>query len=138
MKKIILVLIILLLSSCFKTTTIDTAPIIGNFHSECRLGNIEYYGNYNVSKDSVEMYFIRKERVFLYTYTQVFDNTEYTFDKDTIYIDKELYHYDINQFKDILIQKNSLPRDTTIFKITRNMYCTWECFDEMYSIYVKD
>lgn len=137
MKKIILILItILSIIACSSIEIIDKPVIYGNFYSECSIRNVEYYGNYNIGKDSVEMYFIRKEKVFLYTYTYVFDNIEYTFNKDTTYIDKEIYHYNLDQFKDILIKKNDLPRDTTIFKITNNMYCTWECFDEMYKVYV--
>ena len=139
MKKIILIFItILSLSACVKSEIDNHSFIVGNFHSECKIGNVEYYGNYNVSVDSVEMYLIRRERCPLEVIEYAFGDNVYTMNKDTVYIDKENYHYKFDKFKELLIKKNTLPRDTTIFKITNNMYCTWECFDEMYNAYVKN
>ena len=139
MKKIISLFIILFCAiGCLQTITIDTPTVAGHYHSECSIGNVGYYSNFNVNRDSVEMYLLRIERVTLYKEKYDFGNSIYTFDEDTLYVDTEVYNYNLSQFKDLLIKKNTLPRDTTIFKITLNMYCTWECFDEMYSIYVKD
>ena len=107
------------------------------FHSECTLRNVEYYGNYNIQPKVVEMYLIRRERVVLSVDEYPVGGSIYTMTRDTVYIDREIYHYNLEQFKDLLIKKNELPRDTTIFKITNNMYCDWKTFDQMYNKYIK-
>lgn len=128
----------LFLSSCVKSE-VDRYPfVVGNFHSECKIGNVEYYGNYNVAENNVEIYLIRREKCILYIKDYDFGDYVYTMNKDTVYIDKEIYHYNLEEFKDLLIKKNTLQRDTTVFKITNNMYCTWKCFDEMYNTYIHN
>jgi hypothetical protein len=140
MKKIILIIItILSIFACVKSEVdvhFDTTTKF--FYSECKVGNVEYYGNYNISEniDIAEMYLVRKERCTLDVIEYTFGDNVYTMNKDTVYIDVEHYHYTLEEFKTLLIKKNTLPRDTTIFKITNNMYCTWECFDNMYNKYV--
>ena len=138
MKKIISIFItILALSSCYKTTIDKSELIPGFFHSECSIGDsLFYYMNCNVDYEYAKLQFIRKK---VYTIDNIyfyFDNEEYAIYKDTLITLQENYIYNPNDFKYMLINKNKIKRDTSIFKITSNMYCTWECFDNIYNKYV--
>ena len=132
MKNLLAVICILFCCACSKTftderyTKADYNPV-DHFYSKCVLGDVEYCSHYNIQMKSVEMYFVRREHAII----SAAEN------RDTVYIDKESYIYDFEQFKELLIKKSALPRDTTIFKITNNMYCQWEIFDQMYNKYIK-
>lgn len=141
MKKLFILICSLICLSCYKSVIDDKQSVqadhVDHFHSECVIGDIEYYGSYNINpRTDVEMYLVRREKCILAVVEYEIDGMVYTMNKDTVYIDKEIYHYKLGEFKNLLIKKNQLPRDTTIFKITNNMYCDWKTFDQMYTKYV--
>lgn len=140
MKKIIFILLsVFIISACYKTEIYKPELTLGFFHSECSIGDsLFYYMNCNVNYEYADIQFIRKNVKTIKEYHYFFNNTEYTIKKDTVITLMENYKYYGELFKYMLTDKNQENRDTTIFKITSNMYCTWECFDKMYNKYVKD
>lgn len=137
MKKLFILICSLICLSCSKSVIDEQSVQVDHFHSECVMGDVKYYGSYNINhRTDVEMYLVRRERCILAVIEYEFDGVTYTMNKDTVYIDKEIYHYKFEEFKNLLIKKNQLPRDTTVFKITNNMYCDWKTFDQMCVKYI--
>jgi hypothetical protein len=57
--------------------------------------------------------------------------------RDTVPAIQEIYHYTPEEFITMLHRKCTIKRESDIFKITPNMYCTWKTFDQIYTKYVK-
>ena len=140
MKKIIILLISLLsISSCFIEKDYDTQVLMyHNFHDECAFGDsVFYYMSCNVSPKEAEFYFVKRQLINIQRDTINILNDLYIIKNSDVYITNEVYKYNITDFKKVLIEKNSIPRDTTIFKFSRNMYMSWFCFDEIYKTYIE-
>ena len=116
MKKLILILLVALIGiiSCVKNEII--------------------YNPWEVSKSFQDVC----KYVLLWVQDVVFQDMVYHVNRDTVYVDREDYRYTPDEFRNVLINKNKLQRDTTIFKFTPNMYCTWETFDKIYNTYIKE
>ena len=140
MKKVILFLILLLgMSSCVKyEQTINPWLTPRTFVDVCKTkDSTTYYMCCNIGKEEVEIYFAKKQYVLLWVEDIDFGNQIYHMNRDTVYIDREDYRYTPDEFIDVLINKNKTKRDTTIFKFTPNMYCSWKVFDEIYNTYIE-
>jgi len=138
MKKLIYILTALLcLTSCYKSWIVteenENILHVGYFHDECSLGDsTSYYMSCNVNYEDVEMYFVRRTRRVLGVDTIYVADKIYHLVQDTLLVKVENYKYTPDEFKEILMEKNMTPRDTTIFQFTQDMYCTWETFDKIY------
>jgi len=140
MKRFVFILVALLgIVSCVKNELIsDPWEATRSFQDVCKYDeNTTYYMSCNVNKEEVEVYFSKKSIVKLWTDEIVFEGKTYYMDKDTVYIDLEDYRYTRDEFTEVLIEKNKIPRDTTIFKFTPNMYCSWKTFDRIYNTYIR-
>jgi hypothetical protein len=140
MKKIILILLsIICLSSCFKGIYTDTPAPTGTFNEEITIGDtLIYYTSCNMTRQEVELYFVKRIRRILGINEWDALNMTYYMEKDTVIISQEDYRYTPDEFKEVLAEKNKIKRDTTIFHFTQEMCCSWELFDKMYNCYIKD
>ena len=139
MKKILLILIATFsLISCYKTEIIDVYPI-GYLNDECNIGDTTlYHMNCNMNKDWVEMYFVKRTTKTLGMKEVPMLDKIYYMNVDTTIISHESYKYTPDEFREVLIEKNKIQRDTTIFKYTPVMYCTWALFDKIYKRYINE
>lgn len=140
MKKVILIFVALIsLTSCLKDEiTSNPWEVSRYFQDVCPYGeNTTYYMSCNINSEEVELYFSKKTKVTLWTDEIVFEGQTYYMDRDTVYIDREDYRYTPAEFTEVLIEKNKIKRDTTVFRFTRNMFCTWATFDKIYKTYIK-
>jgi hypothetical protein len=142
MKKLILILLVTLIGiiSCVKNEIIyNPWEVSKSFQDICKYDeNTTYYMSCNINPKEVEVYFSKKTYVLLWVQHVVFQDMVYHVNRDTVYIDREDYRYTPDEFRNVLISKNKLQRDTTLFKFTPNMYCTWETFDKIYNTYIKE
>lgn len=140
MKKLVILLISLLsICSCIMKQDFDNSGLIyNNFHDECSFGDsVFFYMNCNVSPKEAEFYFVKRELINIQRDTiSVWENLYIIKNSDT-YITNEVYKYNSTDFKKVLIEKSFTPRDTTVFKFSKNMYMTWSCFDEIYKTYIE-
>ena len=138
MKKIILILLsIIYLSSCFKNDVYNTRLMGASFTDTFSVGDtVTYYMSCNVINEKVEMYFVRRlETKIGVTPISVADNVYYRDDCEIV-ITIEDYKYTNDEFVEMLIEKNEIPRESDIFKFSSVMYCSWKVFDKMYNKYV--
>lgn len=138
MKKIILILLsIICLSSCYKNDVYNSGLMSTTFTDTFSVGDtVTYYMSCNVINEKVEMYFVRRiEAKIGVTPISVADNVYYRDDIEII-ITIEDYKYEKDEFIEMLIEKNQIPRDADIFKFSSVMYCSWKVFDKMYNKYV--
>lgn len=140
MKKILLILItIFSLISCIKDEIIDEPNPIGCLNDECTIGDTTlYHINCNMNKDWVEMYFVKRTTKTLNVKKVPILDKIYYMNVDTTIINYESYKYTPDEFREVLIEKNKIQRDTTIFKYTPVMYCSWVLFDEIYKRYINE
>ena len=139
MKKIILILLSLIcITSCYKNISDEQYLRYGSFYDEINLNDsTSYYMSCNIVPDEVEMYFVKKERYTISIERVAIIDTVYYVKKYSSDISREVYKYDHKEFRELMIEKNKLPRDTTIFKFTPNMYCSWKVFDKIYNTSIK-
>ena len=140
MKRFILILLVIFsVTSCYKTYIIDEPwPVGKSFQDTFIIGDTTtYYMSCNVTRVEVEMYFARKTRRITGVKEYIFGENIYYINQYTVFVTREDYRYTPDKFKEVLIEKNKIPRDTTIFKFTPEMYCSWSVFDQMYKTYVK-
>ena len=140
MKKVLLILILLVnVTACYNTIPMEMNSLQpGYFQDVCQLDdNTTYYMSCNVTHREAEIYFARKERAVIGVKEILIDGSVRYMDKDTAFVTVEDYRYTPDQFKLVLIKKSLIPRDTSVFKFTNNMYCSWGVFDEIYETYVK-
>ena len=97
---------------------------------------VTYYMSCNVINEKVEMYFVRRLKTKIgVTPISVADNVYYRDDCEIV-ITIEDYKYTNDEFVEMLIEKNQIPRESDIFKFSSVMYCSWKVFDKMYNKYV--
>lgn len=117
----------------------DPWKIYTSFQDICKYDdNTTYYMSCNINQEEVELYFTKKSYVLIWTEDVNSQGMVYHVNRDTVYIDIEDYRYTHNEFAELLVQKNKIKRDTTIFKFTPNMYCNWSTFDQIYNTYIKE
>ncbi len=97
---------------------------------------VTFYMCCNVINNNVEMYFVRRlETKIGSTDVSEMDNVYYRDDCEIV-ITIEDYKYTNDEFVEMLIEKNEIPREGDIFKFSSVMYCSWKVFDKMYNKYV--
>ena len=139
MKKIILILLsIICLSSCYKNDVYNTRLMGASFTDTFSVGDtVTYYMSCNVINEKVEMYFVRRLKTKIgSTDVSEMDNVYYRDDCEIV-ITIEDYKYTNDEFVEMLIEKNQIPREGDIFKFSSVMFCSWEVFDKMYNKYVR-
>lgn len=125
-RNLFVVAILLILPGCFgvKVNKNELSP--GHYYDECSISKSEFYKmTCDVYPDWASLHFQRWKEITLEDFGRPGK-------KDTVMTLEETYNLAPGQFRYLLASKNSLPRDTTIFKITSNMYCTWETFDRIF------
>lgn len=137
-KVLIFISLLLMIIGCYKIETYDKVFPFGCFQDTIQIKDTTYYMSFNINIDDVELYFIKKIK-WRYDASEIhiLNNTYYK-ENYTVLINNEDYKYTQLEFKKILIEKNKIPRDTTIFKFTPNMYCSWEMFDKIYNLYKNE
>jgi len=136
-KLFILILSLLVFVGCYKTEIYDEPYPIGYFQDTVELVDTTYYMSCNGNGKEVELYFIRKIK-WRHGKTEINLGDEILeLENYSVSIYNEDYRYTPSEFKELLIEKNKTPRDTTIFRFTTTMYCSWEVFDKIYKVYIK-
>jgi len=140
MKKIIfLITVIFSIVSCYKSEIYTDVLPFDSFNDECSLGDTLIYNmNCTVNEKNANIQFIRRHIKEIRIDTISFKDKQYIFKRDTVITLFEEYKYGRYSFIEMLNEKNNIPRDTTIFKFSNNMYCTWNMFDKIYNKYVKN
>lgn len=137
-KVLIFISLLLMIIGCHKIETYDKVFPFRCFQDTIQIKDTTYYMSFNININDVELYFIRKIK-WRYDTSEIHTlNDTYYKEKYTVLINNEDYKYTQLEFKKILIEKNKIPRDTTIFKFTPNMYCSWEMFDKIYNLYKNE
>lgn len=138
MKKLFFILITLLsISSCYKIWTDQPEWAVGSYRAQFSVGDsVFYYNTFNVWRNCTELYLVKKEVHTLYVKYYTFDNREYYVNKDSVAVKQEDYTYSPDEFIILLNDLNKIPREGSIFKITPEMYCSWELFDTLYNKYI--
>ena len=137
MKKLIyVILLIFTCISCYKIEVYKPELFPGYFNDEITVGDsLEFHINCYVSYKDANIQFVKKKCIFKKTWEENIGSVILTMKKDTVTVLMEEYNYSPLTFKYMLKEKNTIPRDTTIFKFDGNMYCSWKIFDEIYNTY---
>ncbi len=140
MKKFILILLTLFaVTSCYVTWVDKPELTPAYFNDEVVVcDSIIYNMNCQVYTDSAKMEFIK--RLWITTDTHQVIITKDTFDikKNSLSLLEEELVYSPIGFKQMLIEKNKLPRDNWWFMITPNMGISWYTFDKIFNKYIED
>ena len=141
MKKLILILLVTLIGiiSCVKNEIIyDPWMVSNSFQDVCKYDeNTTYYMSCNANREDVELYFARKIKWRWGVEEKNFGDEIYYMENYSVSVYNENYKYTPSEFRDLLIETNQIPRDTTIFRFTTTMYCSWDVFDKIYKAYIK-
>lgn len=136
-KIFILILSLLVFVSCYKSTIYGEIPPVGYFNDTIELVDTTYYMSCRGNYDEVELYFIRKIK-WRHGKTEInLGDKIYYMENYTVSVYNEDYRYTPSEFRNLLLEKNQMTRDTTIFRFTPNMYCSWDVFDKIYKVYIK-
>ena len=140
MKKFILILLTLFaVTSCYVTWVDKPELTPAYFNDEVVVcDSIIYNMNCQVYTDSAKMEFVK--RLWITTDTHQVIITKDTFDikKNSLSLLEEELVYSPIGFKQMLIEKNKLPRDNWWFMITPNMGISWYTFDKIFNKYIED
>lgn len=140
MKKFILILLTLFaFTSCYVTLVDKPELTPAYFNDEVVVcDSIIYNMSCQVYTDSAKMEFIK--RLWINTDTHQVIIAKDTFDikkKSLSLLEEELVYSPIG-FKQMLVEKNKLPRDNWWFMITPNMGISWYTFDKIFNKYIED
>ena len=136
-KLVILILSLLVFAGCYKSTIYGEMPPVGYFNDTIELVDTTYYMCCNANREEVELYFARKIKWRFGTSEINLGDKIYYKENYTVSVYNEDYRYTPSEFRNFLLEKNRMTRDTTIFRFTPNMYCSWDVFDKIYKVYIK-
>ena len=136
-KIFILILSLLMFVSCYKTEIYDEPYPIGYFQDTVELVDTTYYMSCNANREDVEIYFVRKIKWRWGVEEKIFGDEIYYMENYSVSVYNENYKYTPSEFRNLLLEKNQILRDTTIFRFTPTMYCSWDVFDKIYKVYIK-
>ena len=136
-KLFILILSLLVFVGCYKSTIYGEMPPVGYFNDTIELVDTTYYMCCNANREEVELYFARKIKWRFGTSEINLGDKIYYKENYTVSVYNEDYRYTPSEFRNLLLEKNQMTRDTTIFRFTPNMYCSWDVFDKIYKVYIK-
>jgi len=130
--KRLLIISLLLITSCYKNQIDKLELNPGNFHDEYfYVSNVSYDMTCSVQKDSAEINFLKKTYIKRGIYRYTISGTTYYVEKDTTIALQENYKYNAMGFKVMLYEKNKIKRDSYDFKFSPNMRMRWSAFDEI-------
>ena len=122
-------------ASCYYTENLrDNSLISGHYHDNCSFGDtLLFTMDCTINDNEAEMFFTKRHYALKdSTDVQVLDKV-YHVRHDTLIALSEEYRYSAEGFKQMLTIKNQIKRDSSTFKFSPNMYCTWKFFDEIYA-----
>ena len=136
-KIFILIFSLLIFVGCYKTEIYDEPYPIDYFQDTVELVDTTYYMSCNANREDIELYFARKIKWRWGVEEKNFGDKIYYKENCSVSVYNENYKYTPSEFRNLLIEKNQMTRDTTIFRFTPTMYCSWDVFDKIYKAYIK-
>ena len=134
MKKIIIVVMLACLASCFKTTVYPGTFKTGYLHDQCNFGDTLFYTiDCTIKDESAILEFAKKAYILQDTVNVWFQNENYSYRKNSVVISTAKYEYTAETFKEMLLEKRAIHRDGIAFNFDGEMYSTWRIFDRMYA-----
>ncbi len=130
MKKLFIVLLSFIVTSCYYNKVYNDTLSIDFFHDQWEVADSSYYINFYVtlSDDIISSYSNEVNIQFV----------KKVYMKDDVYIESLKYFTNKNAFKTKLMNINNQERIDDYFMFGNNMRCSWRMFDEIYNTYVKN
>lgn len=140
MKKFILILLTLFaVTSCYVTWVDKPELTPAYFNDEVVVcDSIIYNMSCQVYTDSAKMEFIKRLWITTDTHQVIIAKDTFDIKKNNLSLLEEELVYSPIGFKQMLIEKNKLPRDNWWFMITPNMCISWYTFDKIFNKYIED
>lgn len=140
MKKFILILLTLFAATSCYVTWVDKPELTpGYFNDEVVVcDSIIYNMSCQVYTDSAKMEFIKRLWITTDTHQVIIAKDTFDIKKNSLSLLEEELVYSPIGFKQMLIEKNKLPRDNWWFMITPNMGISWYTFDKIFNKYIED
>lgn len=130
MKKLLIVLFSLIVTSCYYNEVYSDTLSADFFHDQWEVADSSYYINFSVtlSKDIISSYSNEVNIQF----------AKKVYMKGDVYIESLKYFTNKNAFKTKLMNINNQERIEDYFMFGNNMRCSWRMFDEIYDKYMNE
>ena len=140
MKKFILILLTLFtVTSCYVTLVDKPELTPAYFDDEVVVcDSIIYNMNCQVYTDSAKMEFVKRLWITTDTHQVIIAKDTFDIKKNSLSLLEEELVYSPIGFKQMLIEKNKLPRDNWWFMITPNMGISGYTFDKIFNKYIEN